>query len=119
MTDDIDWNVDPDEWPHTPPLAVFRGLYADDDNVWWRMDSGHALNLYTEAVERIETLEMLLEEVRNAAAYALADAPDERDTPVAAATAAGLPDHLTLIRQAGDTLRHIRAAARRHDVPLT
>lgn len=51
------WDVDPDEWPHTPPLHVFRALMDEDDNTWWRAGSGHGLNAYEAAVERVEELE--------------------------------------------------------------
>ena len=31
------WSPNPDEWPHTPPLAVYRELASKDRNLWWRM----------------------------------------------------------------------------------
>ena len=51
------WDVDPDAWPHTPPLRVFRVLMDEDDNTWWRAGSGHGLNAYEAAIEAIERVE--------------------------------------------------------------
>lgn len=50
------WDVDPDLWPHTPPLHIFRALMDEDDNVWWRASGGHGLNAYDAAIERIDEL---------------------------------------------------------------
>lgn len=61
--------IDPAEEPFawhddeaTPPLDVFLERYRRDDNEWWRLGSGHHLNLFLEAVERMEAAE---EEVAN------------------------------------------------------
>jgi hypothetical protein len=51
------WDVDPDLWPHTPPYRIFRELFEEDDNLWWRAGSGHGLNAYEAALERIDELE--------------------------------------------------------------
>jgi hypothetical protein len=40
----------------TAPLEVFRKAYEDDDNVWWRTDSGHHMNLFDSALEEIDRL---------------------------------------------------------------
>lgn len=54
---EIDWaKLDPHDWPWTPPLAVFRDLYADDDNWWWRIECGHHQNLYEAADDRLTSL---------------------------------------------------------------
>jgi hypothetical protein len=50
------WDVDPDLWPHTPPLHIFRALMDEDDNLWWRASGGHGLNAYDAATERIDEL---------------------------------------------------------------
>lgn len=54
-----DWDVDPDEWPHTPPLDEFLRLYEEDDNIWWRTGCGHHLNLFDAACERLDDAEMV------------------------------------------------------------
>jgi hypothetical protein len=51
------WDVDPDRWPHTPPLHVFRELMDEDDNWWWQAGAGHGLNAYEAAVEALEAAE--------------------------------------------------------------
>lgn len=51
------WRVDPDLWPHTPPLEVFLELYEEDRNLWWKIGCGHHENLFDAAIERIEALE--------------------------------------------------------------
>lgn len=48
------WDVDPDEWPHTPPFGVFAALYDEDHNLWWRAGSGHGLNAYDAARQVID-----------------------------------------------------------------
>lgn len=55
------WDVDPDEWPHTPPFRIFAALMEEDDNVWWRAGSGHGLNAYEAAVTKVEELRERLE----------------------------------------------------------
>lgn len=50
----------------TPPLDEFLLRYDVDDNEWWRMDSGHHMNLFDEAVERMQAAEERLAEVLNA-----------------------------------------------------
>lgn len=57
MSDKINWDVlDPHDWPHTPPLAVYRELEKLDPNLFWRMGSGHAQNLLAEANDRLDGL---------------------------------------------------------------
>ena len=41
----------------TPALKDFLTEYEADDNLWWRVGCGAHLNLFEEAVERIEDLE--------------------------------------------------------------
>lgn len=62
------WSPNPDEWPHTPPLAVYRELASKDRNLWWRMDAGDAQNLLEEAIEQIDELAGSVRE-REAAAW--------------------------------------------------
>jgi len=44
----------------TPPLDEFLAEYERDDNCWWRLDHGHHLNLFNEAVERMQRAERRL-----------------------------------------------------------
>jgi hypothetical protein len=44
----------------TPPLDEFLARYEFDDNEWWRMAPGHHLNLFDEAVERMQRAERRL-----------------------------------------------------------
>jgi transposase len=44
----------------TPPLDEFLPRYDADDNVWWAMDSGHHMNLFDEAVDRMQAAEARL-----------------------------------------------------------
>jgi hypothetical protein len=44
----------------TPPLDEFLKTYEQDDNVWWIMDCGHHMNLFDQAVERMEQAERRL-----------------------------------------------------------
>jgi len=53
----------------TPPLDEFLPRYDADDNVWWAMDSGHHMNLFDEAVDRMQAAEARL--------AALTDAPGD------------------------------------------
>lgn len=48
------WDRDPREWPHTPPLHVFRALLDDDDNLWWRVECGHHLNVFDAACDALD-----------------------------------------------------------------
>lgn len=57
-----EWAVDPDIWPHTPPFHVFAALMDEDHNLWWRAGSGHGLNAYEAARQRIDELEAILRE---------------------------------------------------------
>jgi transposase len=44
----------------TPPLDEFLPRYDADDNVWWAMDSGHHMNLFDEAIDRMQAAEARL-----------------------------------------------------------
>lgn len=35
----------------TPPLRDFLAAYRDDDNIWWRISSGHHQNLFEAACD--------------------------------------------------------------------
>lgn len=74
-TRDLDqWSTNPDDWPHTPPLRVYRELEKRDGNLFWRMEAGHAANLIDEALELLDELE---QRVKAARAEALRDAADD------------------------------------------
>lgn len=64
------WDVDPDLWPHTPPLHVFRALMDEDDNLWWRAGSGHGLNLYEAAVDLLDERDRMLATIARVEALA-------------------------------------------------
>ena len=55
----MDWNVDPDQWPHTPPMPVWRAQYEADSNLVWRAGTGHVVNMLDAALERLEAVEAL------------------------------------------------------------
>jgi hypothetical protein len=40
----------------TADLFEFREAYEDDDNIWWRIDCGHHMNLMDAAFEEIDRL---------------------------------------------------------------
>jgi hypothetical protein len=44
----------------TPPLDEFLARYDVDENEWWRLAPGHHLNLFEEAVERMQQAERRL-----------------------------------------------------------
>lgn len=48
----------------TPPLDEFLVKYFADDRVWWVMDSGHHMNLFDEALDRLEQAEATIARVR-------------------------------------------------------
>ncbi len=48
------WDVDPLDWPHTPGYRIFRALFEEDDNLWWRAGAGHGLNAYEAALQVID-----------------------------------------------------------------
>ena len=54
------------DWKQTPTLDDFAAMYDEDDNLWWRIDSGHHLNLYEAARERYEAAEVVIQAVRDA-----------------------------------------------------
>lgn len=74
------WDVDPDEWPHTPPFGVFAALYDEDHNLWWRAGSGHGMNAYDAARDRIDDVEAVLDQWNETAQLQLAVSPTT--TPV-------------------------------------
>jgi len=41
----------------TPSLDEFRKAYEADDNLWWMLQSGDHMNLFDQALERIDELE--------------------------------------------------------------
>jgi hypothetical protein len=43
-----------DDHAPTAPLDEFLAAYLDDDNWWWRISCGHHMNLFDEAIERID-----------------------------------------------------------------
>lgn len=49
-----DWEGDPNDWPHTPPLDVWAKLTDRDSNFVWRVDSGHLINLLEAAIAALE-----------------------------------------------------------------
>jgi hypothetical protein len=38
----------------TPSLEEFRRVYEADSNAWWRLESGHHLNLFDEALDALD-----------------------------------------------------------------
>lgn len=65
MSDHTKWSDRPDTWPHTPPLAVYRELEAEDDNIFWAMASGHAKNLLEDACRQLDEAHRLLADIRD------------------------------------------------------
>lgn len=55
---DYDWSAhDPLDWPYTPPLDVARRLLDADDNLFWKMPSGHHQSLLDAAFDRIDEMQ--------------------------------------------------------------
>lgn len=52
----------------TAPLDEFLHAYDEDDNEWWRIDCGHHLNLFDEAIDRMREAERNLKAARLALA---------------------------------------------------
>lgn len=52
------WRVHPEHWPYTPPLEVYRVLEQEDDNLRWRVATGHIMNLLDMAYEKLEALNL-------------------------------------------------------------
>lgn len=51
---EIDWaNMNPNDWPHTPPLRVLQKLLIDDPNTFWRLSSGHIRNALDETLDAL------------------------------------------------------------------
>lgn len=44
----------------TPPLDEFLARFEEDDNEWWTLSCGHHLNLFEDAVERMQEAERIL-----------------------------------------------------------
>lgn len=44
----------------TPPLNEFLARFEQDDNEWWRIPCGDHLNLFEEAVSRMQDAERRL-----------------------------------------------------------
>jgi len=53
----------------TAPLDDFLPAYTEDDNLWWRIGSGHHQNLFEEAIERMWDAERELERMRRGIDY--------------------------------------------------
>lgn len=49
----------------TQPLDEFRADYEADDNVWWRTECGDHMNLFDQALERIDELATQNAELRD------------------------------------------------------
>lgn len=49
----------------TPSLAEYRRQAAENDNTFWYLQSGDHLNLLEEAIERIEAVEALAEQMEH------------------------------------------------------
>lgn len=46
-----------DDHAATAPLDDFLAAFEADPNLWWRVASGHLLNLFEAALDKIEELE--------------------------------------------------------------
>lgn len=57
MNQGTNWFQDPETWPHTPPLGVFRTLVGEDPNVWWTVGCGHHQNLFENACDLLDIAE--------------------------------------------------------------
>lgn len=68
MTEPEAWSANPDDWPHTPPLAVYRELEGRNPGLFWRMSQGHAENLLDYAIDQLDTLAAQVRD-REAAAW--------------------------------------------------
>ena len=47
----------------TAPLDEFLADYAEDDNLWWRIASGHHMNLFDAAVDERQTERALADDL--------------------------------------------------------
>ena len=52
MKDSVRRMLDQDKAP-TAPLADYLEAEQEDGNLWWRIDCGHHLNLFEEAVDAL------------------------------------------------------------------
>jgi hypothetical protein len=59
----------------TPPLDEFLTEFDENDNAWWYLSSGNHLNLFEEAVDKMQTAEAAVRRVQAALD------PDVRSTP--------------------------------------
>ena len=48
----------------TPGLDEFLVHYRSDDNIWWMVSCGHHLNLFESAIEEIDRLQGILDNIR-------------------------------------------------------
>jgi len=48
----------------TAPLDEFIAAFEEDPNLWWRISTGHHLNLLEAAIDRIEELEAEVKRLR-------------------------------------------------------
>ncbi len=60
---EIDWqNMDPSEWPHTPPHEELRKYIEARSNNIWRLSSGDLVNALEEAYSRLDDVADILSE---------------------------------------------------------
>jgi chromosome segregation ATPase len=99
----------------TPPLDEFLVRYDENDNEWWRLECGHHMNLFEEAVDRMRAAEAevrrLLEDAKSMAEAHYAFSDEAREWLVRAESAeaanARLRQH---VRVAEDEIDRQRAA---------
>lgn len=58
----------------SPTLTEFFPRYENDDNEWWALGSGDHMNLFDEAMERVESLRSVLGDLCAAAEKVFDDA---------------------------------------------
>jgi hypothetical protein len=56
MTPAVQAMMTDDSQVPTAPLDEFLVAYAEDPNLWWRIGSGHHLNLFEMAIERLDSI---------------------------------------------------------------
>lgn len=103
----------------TAPLDDFRRAYADDDNLWWVVGSGHHQNLFDAACDEIDRLAAAVRE-RDAAlarVEALAESlvwkrPEKSPCGDAIPDCCGVEFHCDAMRPSSKVVGHraIRAA---------
>ena len=53
MTEVEGWSTDPEDWPSTPPLYVFKQLYELDENLIYRIRPYDARGLLEQALDML------------------------------------------------------------------